>query len=423
MSVLDSGVTTCRALAPATTPAQHLAAPRPRFQEGLSPIRMAPLAAPGAPASRPPPAAQPDPPAQSAPAAHLAPMAHAPQAPHGSAAGREPGSAEAPQLERSSSRREATAGKQEQDSVPRLTGRDGSKGRVRDAEGHQKAVVYSLGGPPGSPHHTAVPPSSAGQQAKSAAHHYMGPGHGSESSSQTPGFSENQCHASPANLKHKAGLSIAQQAVLRCREKQLALGEPHQDLQVRRQQLEDACSGSSSKQEAMSPSQANGMSRGRMMHAHLAPTQPRQHESEHRGSDSSAQDTQELHPSQKPRGDSERPLHAGAKRGTQAPGIPPRSPKQDIAGAQKPACSGITSPSSDSRQPERHQRPALAPLSSPQTHRRPSTEQEAAYQPRSSVGPGSHQPQQPSSAAVERSPLKQLQSKAAVAPVAHVRAP
>ncbi len=417
MSVLDSGVPTRRTLAPATAPAQPLAAPRPRFQEGLSPIRMAPLAAPSAPAQEAAPAAQPAPPAQSAPAARPARIARLPQ---GSAAGRQPGNSEGPHLERSSSRQEATAGKQEQGNVPRSLGPDGSKGHVQDAQRHQKAVVYSLGGTSDSPHHTAVPPSSVGQQAKPAVHHYLGPGPGSEAPSNTPGYSEN---ASPANLKPKAGLSIAQQAVLRCREKQLALGEPQQDLQTRRQQLEDASSGSSSKQEAMLPSQANGMSRGRMMHAHLAPAQPRQHESEHHGSDSSERAAQELHPSGKPRGESERLLHAGAKRGTQAPGTPPRSPKQDISGAPKPALSSTPGLSSESRQPERHQRPALAPMSSPHTHRRPSTEQEAAYQPQSSVGLGNQQPQQPCSAAVERSPLKQLQSKAAVASVAQVRAP
>ena len=80
----------------------------------------------------------------------------------------------------------------------------------------------------------------------------------------------------------KTGLSIAQQAVLRCREKQLAPGkEPEQDMQRRRQALDsESSSGMLGQQATPSPCQANGMARGGMVRAHLAPPQHSRHDSQ-----------------------------------------------------------------------------------------------------------------------------------------------
>lgn len=389
-----------------------------------APARMAPLAAPSAPALEAAPGAHPAQTTEAAQAACPASTAHSAQRAHmpqGPAAVRPPGTSDTAQLERSSSRQQVTTGKQLQARDPQLKGRGGSKGPVPDAQRQQTAVIYSLGGSPGSPHHIAAQPMAIDLHAKPAVQHIAGADSGSATPSRVCGSSETGAVASTSKLKGKAGLSIAQQAVLRCGEKQLALGEPHEDLQARRRQLEDASSGSECQHEGMSPSQANGMSRGRMMHAHLAPPQLPQHDSEYGGTDSSWQGTRETHPSHTLRDDSERPLPAGAKRGMRALGAPLHgSPIPDIERAPKPASSRSSSVPSDSRQPERHQHPASAAKGSPQTHCRPSADQEAACQSQCSAGAGHLQPQQPYSAAAADSPIKQIQSKAAAVSVAQV---
>ena len=417
---------TCRATAPAAATAQQLPPPRPRFQEGLTLVHMAPLAAPGTPALEAAPAARPAQAAQSAQAtrcASAAHLAHTPPVPQAPAAARQPGSSGPAQPGGSCSRQKLASGKQEQGSVPHLNGRKGRNGNEPEVQRHQRAVVYSLSESPGNPHHAAASSPAAGQQAKPAISYSPAAGSVSDSPASNSGSPGSVGTASTSKPKAKAELSIAQQAVLRCRQKQLAMGEPHQDLQARRQHLEDASSGSASKQEAMSPSQANGMSRGRMMHAHLAPAQPRSHESECGGSDRSEQEVRQLHSSQELRGDSgtgQRPLPAGAKRGMQALGVPLHgSPMPDSLKELKPdpSSSGV---SLQSRQPGRHQHQALAARDSPQADGRPSSEQEAARQSQGSAGAGSLL-QQPSAAAVTHSPLKQIPSTAAVASVTQVR--
>ena len=277
----------------------------------------------------------------------------------------------------------------------------GSNGHVPDAQRHQsrhkEAVIYSLGGSPGSPHPTAAPLSAAGQQAMPAVCQLSRAGSGCDSPMGTPKSPGTGGPADPPKMK--PGLSIAQQAVLRCRQKQMALGETQQDLQRRRQQLEDACPGNPDQQEASSPSQASGMSRGRMMHAHLAPPQPRTPVSACKADDRSGQELRELPPSQRLRSDSEmgqRPLPAGAKRGTQALGTSLHgSPAPDVLRAPKPdsSSSGV---SSQPRQPGRYQEQGCAAKGSIHTHRSPSLDQEVPCQLLCSAAAGNLQLQQQS---------------------------
>jgi len=291
-------------------------------------------------------------------------------------------------------------------------------------QSRQQAVVYSLGDSTGGPSRAVAPPLSTGEQGKPAVYHLSGLPSDSESPSGSPGHLGGGGAASVSQLKPKAGLSIAQQAVLRCRQKQLAVGEPEEELQRRRDQLEDVPKGSASKQAGMSPSQANGMARGRMMHAHLVP-QSGLHDSAMSNDKKPGKDVGDLPPSQKLRRDSEtgqRPLPAGAKRGAQALGSPLHgsAASHALTACQPGSSSSGMSPESFGH-PLRQQEQAQAARSSPQPHDRHSLGQQAALTPQHLAGTPGLPSQQLIASAFVQSPAKPLQSKPASPAVAQVR--
>jgi len=333
----------------------------------------------------------------------------------------------ASQLKGSSSRQVVSHGMPQQESTAQPDSSSGSKKQETSAPRHQsrqQAVVYSLGESSGICSRAVAPPSSTGEKGKPAVYHPSGSPSDSESPSGSPGHLGGGAVASASQLKPKAGLSIAQQAVLRCRQKQLAVGEPEEELQRRRGQLEDVSLASASKQAGMSPSQANAMARGRMMHAHLAPPQSGLHDSAMSNDKKSGKDTGDLPPSQKLRRDSEtgqRPLPAGAKRGAQALGSPHGSAATDAFKACQPGSSSSGMSPESFGHPLRQQEQAQAARSSPQALDRHSLGQQAALIPQHLTGTPGLPSQQHITSAFMQSPAKPLQSKPASPAVAQVR--
>lgn len=308
-----------------------------------------------------------------------------------------PATCEAPKQRKSTSTSHVSQGAARQDSANEQKGRPQTEtstpSRTPATQDRQQAVVYSLGETdspkdaasspsvarerpsPAVCHLSDTPPGSAGitrapqQKPERAVHHLSNTISGSrlQAGSLAPAGS-----AGAPKQARQAGLSIAQQAVLRCREKQLALGrEPEQDMQRRGQALdEESCSGKPSQQAAPPPSQANGMTRGGMVRAHLAPPQH------------SAHDTQSGH------------HDARSGQGTADP----------------------------SRHPGRQHEPAATAKDSPQAHGTLAAGQSPASRSQQRAGQDGLPGGQGSSPGAAQSPLKPLHSKALLASVAQVGA-
>ena len=218
-----------------------------------------------------------------------------------------PATCEAPKQHESTSTSHVSQGAARQDSANEQKGRPqtdtSTPSRAPAVQDRQQAVVYTLG-QTDSPKHALSSPSVAGERPSPAVCHLSDTPPGSAGVTRAPQHKpERAVHhlsdtvsgsrlqasslapagsADAPKQARQAGLSIAQQAVLRCREKQLALGrEPEQDMQRRGQALdEESCFGTPSQQAAPSPSQANGMARGGMVRAHLAPPQHSAHDTQ-----------------------------------------------------------------------------------------------------------------------------------------------
>ena len=308
-----------------------------------------------------------------------------------------PATCEAPKQQESTSTSHVSQGAVRQDSAKEQKGRPqpetSTSSRAPAVQDRHQAVVYTLGqtdspkdahsspsvaGERPSPavcHLSDTPPGSAGltrapqQKPERAVHHLSDSISGSrlQAGSLLPPGS-----AGAPKQARKTGLSIAQQAVLRCREKQLALGkEPEQDMQRRRQALdEESRSGTPGQQATPSPSRANGMARGGMVRAHLAPPQH------------SAHDTQSGH------------HDARSGQGTADP----------------------------SRHPGRHHEQAAAARDSPQAHGTLAAGLSPASRLQQRAGQDGLPGGQGSSLGAVQSPLKPLHSKALLASVAQVGA-
>lgn len=218
-----------------------------------------------------------------------------------------PATCEAPKQQQSTSMSHVSQGAARQDSAKEHKGRPkietSTPSRAPAVQDRPQAVVYTLG-QTDSPKNGHSSPSEDAERPSPAACHLSDTTPGSVKVTRAPHQdSERAVHqlsdtisgsrlqagsllppgsAGAPKQARKTGLSIAQQAVLRCCEKQLAPGkEPEQDIQRRRQALDAEFSSGMPGQQAMpSPCQANGMARGGMVRAHLAPPQHSRHASQ-----------------------------------------------------------------------------------------------------------------------------------------------
>lgn len=305
----------CRAAAsPASSSAQQAAALQPCSQDRITQVCVAPLAPPESPARGSKQDTQ--------------------QQPLSAAKEQQQGTAR-PKQEGGSQRGRGIAtesGKQEQSGWPQPGLSCENAAQAPQAHDRQHAVVYQLGSPQAAHAASASSILTAGHLAKAAMYHLGDSHQSSRPSAGSPAPSGCMEGVPPSQTGARAGLSIAQQAVLRCRHRQLELeqGERKQGLQQPRPPQDDIPpADSSSRQAGASPLQhvsllkaprADADSPGGPASRQRGPSLQGPHDSA-----SSAQVEQALPRAQNTRRDSDRrqrPSLAGAGSGGEALGTP-----------------------------------------------------------------------------------------------------
>ena len=306
----------CRAgTPPASSAAQQAATLQPSSHERVPPVRVAPIAPPESPATG---------------------SKRDTQQPSSSAAEEQEQDTAKPKQESSKQRGDdsaAISGNQKQAGKPQPGLSHESAAQAPVGQNRQHAVVYELGSSQAA---HAAPTSStpkAEHPAKAAMYHLDGTHQSKRLSAGSPAPSGRTEGGFASQAGAGGGLSIAQQAVLRCRQKHLEQGEPKQGLQQPRlPQDHSPFADSGSRQTRASPSQHDSSAKAPRADAECSGgPASRQREARLHGphdSASSRQVEQALPRAQSTRRDSDRgqrPSPAGAASGNEALGTPQRA--------------------------------------------------------------------------------------------------
>ena len=306
----------CRAVTPhASSAAQQAATLQPSSQERVPPVRVAPLALPESPATG---------------------SKRDARQPSLSAAKERAQDTVRPKQERSKPREEDSAavlGSQKQAGKPQPRLSHESAAQAPAGQNRQHAVVYELGSSQAAHAASASSTPPAQHPAKAAEYHLDGTHQSKRLSAGSPEPSGRTEGGFASQAGARRGLSIAQQAVLRCRQKHLEQAEPKQGLQQPRPPQDHSPSaGSGSRHADASPLQHVSSAKAPGAHAECSGgPASRQREARLHGphdSASSRQVEQALPRAQSTRRDSDRGQSlspAGAASGDEALGTPQRA--------------------------------------------------------------------------------------------------